>query len=69
MFGGDFLKFKYDKDYGIKIDESVVVNIFEYSYNYWEKMYGSYNVEENDDQVKIFCYFRCNLVEIIFIKR
>lgn len=49
MFGGDFLKFKYDKDYGIKIDESVVVNIFEYSYNYWEKMYGSYNVEENDD--------------------
>lgn len=69
MFGGDFLKFKYDKDHGTKIDESVAANILEYSHNHWEKMYGSHNAEENDDQAKTLCHPRCNLAETIPTKR
>lgn len=52
MFGGDPLKFKYNKDHGTKIDKSVAANILEYSQNHWETMYGSNNAEGNDDQAK-----------------
>ena len=65
MFGGDFLKFKYDKDHGTKIDGSVAANILEYSHNHWEKMYCSHKAEGNDDEAKSLCHPRCNLAETI----
>ena len=43
MFGDDFLTFKYDKEHGTKIDESIAVSILEYSHDHWEKMYDSNN--------------------------
>lgn len=65
MFGGDFLKFKYDKAHGTKIDESVAANILEYSHNHWEKMYSSHNAEGSDDQAENLCHPRCNSAEAI----
>ena len=69
MFGGDFLKFKYDKDHGTKIDGSVAANILEYSHNHWEKMYCSHKAEGNDDEAKSLCHPRCNLAETIPTKK
>lgn len=65
MFGGDFLKFEYDKDHGTKKDESVAANIIEYSHNHREKMYSSRNAEGTDDQAENLCHPRCNSAEAI----
>lgn len=60
MFGIDFLKYDYEKDYGGKVDDGLLFGFLEYCYEYWERYYFLDDGELYDDN-KYYCYFRVNL--------
>ena len=53
MFGGDFLKYKYDKDHGTKVDEELAASILEYSHKHWEDRYETKDADTDVDPAKL----------------
>lgn len=47
MFGGDFLKYTYDRDHGTKIDEDLASHILDYSHGHWESKYGTNHADQD----------------------
>ena len=53
MFGGDFLKYTYDRDRGTKIDQDLASNILDYNHGHWESKYGTNHVDQGVKNEKL----------------
>ena len=40
MSGNDFLSYRYDKDRGTRVDDTITSSILEYYHDHWERLYA-----------------------------
>lgn len=77
MFGDDFFFYSYCKEYGISVDEKVVLSFLEYSYEYWEFQYVKVFFSDVDwegdslyDESNSYCFLGVKVeIEYVYVKK